>query len=451
MTQALASPATWTPSHASYAKDLLQTLDATVLSNPWIPADPTPKQAAFLIHPAREVLYGGSAGGGKTLALLMGALQYVDRPHYNAILFRRTYRDLALPGALLDMAAEWLAGTAAHWNAQRLTWQFPSGATLTFGAMDLEQDKYKYQGTALHFCGFDELTQFSESQYRYLFSRLRRLTDDDIPIRMRAASNPGGRGHAWTKLRFLDTPSADRAFIPAGLADNPYLDVDAYRASLANLDPLTRAQLLNGDWTARAQGGYFRREWFPLVDDWPREAYAVRYWDLAATAPRAGADPDWTAGAKVAMADGVYYVVDVQHVRASPEGVEALIRQCAALDGPNVPVFIELEPGASGKSIVDHYQRHVLAGYAVAGDRVTGPKVTRARVPSAAAQAGNVRLVRGPWIADFLDEAEPFPAGSHDDQVDALSGAFARVNSGGWAVGEYYKQLREKQKEATRR
>jgi len=46
----------------------------------------------------------------------MAALQYVDVPGYAAILFRRTFRDLALPGALMDRAREWLSGTDARWN-----------------------------------------------------------------------------------------------------------------------------------------------------------------------------------------------------------------------------------------------------------------------------------------------------------------------------------------------
>ena len=443
MTPATASAGIWTPSHASYAQRLLTTLDQTVLQNPWIPTDPTPKQAEFLVRPEREILYGGSAGGGKSAGLLMAALQYVDHPGYNAILFRRTYRDLALPGALLDMAADWLAGTAATWSAQRMTWSFPGGATLTFGAMDLEQDKYKYQGSAFSFIGFDELTQFSESAYRYLFSRLRRTVDDTIPLRMRATSNPGGRGHLWVKLRFLDERLPERAFIPAGLVDNPYLDADAYRASLANLDPVTRAQLLRGDWTARADGGYFRREWMPIVEQAPQAGYRVRYWDLAATAPKAGSDPDWTAGALVRFVDGVYYLEDLRHVRTTPEGVEALIRQCAELDGKGVPIYIEQEPGASGKSVIDHYQRRVLAGWAVKGDKVTGPKVTRARAVSAAAEAGNLRLVRGAWIPAWLDEAEAFPQGSHDDQVDAVAGAMSKVTGSGWAVQEYYRRKKE--------
>ncbi len=373
----------------------------------------------------------------------MAALQYVDVPGYNALILRRTYPELELAGGLIEMAAGWLSGTTARWSATHRTWTFPSGATLTFGALNEENDKYKYLGSAFHFVAYDELTRFTLSQFRYLFSRIRRSNTDRVPLRMRATSNPGGIGHSWVRQRFLEEPHRDRIFIPAGLADNPYLDATEYQKSLAHLDPVTRAQLLNGDWAARADGGYFRREWFEVVDAIPREAYTVRYWDLAATAPKPGTDPDWTAGAKVALQDGVYYLADLRHVRTTPDGVEALIRQTAQLDGYAVPVVIEQEPGSAGKTVIQHYQRRVLVGYTVRGDHVTGPKLTRARPVSAAAEAGNLKVVAGPWLNAFFDEAEAFPQGSHDDQIDAVSGAFGALSSSAWGITEYYRRLRE--------
>ena len=71
-----------------------------------------------------EAFYGGAAGGGKSIALLMAALQYVDVPGYAAIIFRRSYADLSLPGALMDRAHEWLGSTDAVWHEQIKTWVF---------------------------------------------------------------------------------------------------------------------------------------------------------------------------------------------------------------------------------------------------------------------------------------------------------------------------------------
>lgn len=403
-------------------------LAATILENPYIPHDPTIKQAKFLMTNEKEILFGGAAGGGKSDALLMAALQYVEKKDYAAILFRRTYADLSLPGALMERAQEWLQGTAARWSDKEKTWHFPGGGTLSFGYLENEKDKYRYQSAEFQFIGFDELTQFALSQYTYLFSRLRRLKGSTIPIRMRAASNPGGVGHEWVKQRFI---IGDRLFIPARLGDNPHIDADQYLQSLKELDPITRRQLQEGDWTASVKGNKFRREWFEIVDLAPSDIRRkVRYWDLAATEPKPGKDPDYTAGALLGEKDGIFYIYDIKRARLRPAGVEALVKQTAELDGKQTNIYIEQEPGSSGVNTIDHYARRILKGFTFRGSKTTGSKEVRANPVSAAAEAGNIRLVRGPWINDFLNEVEAFPTeGIHDDMVDAVSGAFEKLNS----------------------
>jgi hypothetical protein len=245
---------------------------ATVRMPQYCPHNPTYKQLLFLALKTEEGFYGGAAGGGKSDALLMAALQFVDVPNYASLIFRKTYSDLVLPGALMDRAKEWLAKTPAHWSEQEKTWRFPSGATLTFGYLDNDGDVYRYQSSEFQFIGFDELTQFKEFSYRYMFSRLRRLANSIVPLRVRAASNPGNIGHDWVKQRFItEGLLKQRPFIPATLDDNPFLDREQYVKSLDNLDPLTRQQLLKGDWSARSSGGKFKREWFKLVDAAPNE------------------------------------------------------------------------------------------------------------------------------------------------------------------------------------
>jgi predicted phage terminase large subunit-like protein len=182
--------------------------------------------------------------------------------------------------------------------------------------------------------------------------------------------------------------------------------------------------LKDGNWTVE-NGILFRREWFPIVDDYPHDASLVRYWDLAATADTGKNDPDWTSGCLMAQKDGRYWVVDVAHTRSTPLGVQQLIAQKAMSDGRKTGVWMEQEPGSGGVNTIDNYRRNVLNGYDFHPDKVTGSKMERARPLSAAAEAGNVSLVRGSWNESLLDELCAFPEGGHDDQVDAASGALS--------------------------
>lgn len=380
----------------------------------------------------REVLYGGAAGGGKSDALLMGALQFVDVPGYSAILFRRSYTDLALPDALMPRAQEWLANTDAHWHGQDKTWTFPSGATLTFGYLEYEKHKLRYQSSAFQYIGLDELTQFTETQYTYLFSRLRRLEGIEIPLRMRVASNPGGPGHDWVKQRFLVESSPERVFIPASLEDNPHLDRDEYRKSLRELDPTTRQQLLDGNWDVLPSGYMFRREWFPIIE--PHEAEQlykeggwrwVRFWDLAATPKTKSNDPDATAGLLMGTDGEKLVIADVIRVQEDSGAVKRLVGRTAEEDWREVAVRMEQEPGQSGKDQIREYRQNVLAQFDFKGVPSTGSKEVRARPVAGRAAEGDILLVRAAWNRPFLNELVRFPDDAvHDDQVDATSGAY---------------------------
>lgn len=229
----------------------------TLRQRSWCPQSPHEKQRIFLSLSCREALYGGAAGGGKTSSLLMAALQYVHVPDYSALILRRTYKDLAMTDAVMDRSKTWLAGTQARWSELEKRWRFPSGATIKFGHLDHDNDLDQYQGAAFHFIGFDEVTQFTERQYKYLLSRNRRGANSQIPLRIRATGNPGGRGHQWVFDRFvrhkpIDDPNIQ--FVPATLEDNPYLDREAYRKNLEQLDATTRAQLLEGLWVQDSTG-----------------------------------------------------------------------------------------------------------------------------------------------------------------------------------------------------
>src|SRR5438477_961115 len=248
------------------------------------PHTPTPRQQLFLDLEDLEAFYGGAAGGGKTDALLMAALQYVDVPGYSALLLMKSFADLSKPGALMDRAHEWLTGTGAQWHSLTKSWEFPNvggkAATLSFGYLQNDADKYNYRTAEYQFIGIDELTRFLEKTYTYLFSRLRRLkTASQVPIRMRSASNPaqpGEPGMQWVEGRFIPEdfdPQVEarlaprvltkegvddrtsrvitRSFVFARVEDNPYLDAAEYDLALSELDAVSHAQLREGDWKIR--------------------------------------------------------------------------------------------------------------------------------------------------------------------------------------------------------
>jgi hypothetical protein len=227
----------------------------SAMAIPYCPQEPTAAQRVFLALTTLDALYGGAAGGGKSSALLMRALKYADRPDHNALVLRRTFSDLAQPGALMDRAAEWLAPSGARWRAKEHRWELPSGSTLTFGYAENKATIIQnYQGAEYQTICVDELTQWRADEYQYLFSRLRRAKVSDVPLAGRGSANPGGIGHEWVKRRYVDDPTQQRPFISAKLADNPHIDQEAYLQSLEELDPITRAQLRDGVWALDAGG-----------------------------------------------------------------------------------------------------------------------------------------------------------------------------------------------------
>jgi predicted phage terminase large subunit-like protein len=395
---------------------------------------PTPRQAAFLLLPHREALYGGAVGGGKSLALLMAALQYVDVPGYNALIVRKSYPMLAQPGGLIFAARKLLLPMGVAWNASETQFLFPSGATLTFRHFEDQGAGANFQGGEFHFIGVDEATDFSEEQVLFLSSRLRRSPEHPFPLRLRLTAYPNGPGKEWIYRRYvLEGTKHGRPFVESRLEDNPYVDLASYDEWLRGLGHIRYEQFRRGNWTIREEGTLFKPAWFDdryiQENELPSGLKLCRAWDTAAS-DGAG---DYTAGVLLGRSkDGVWYVIDVRRIRRSPLGVERFIKATAERDegwakahGYRPPVVVmEQEPASAGKGMIDHYRRNVLPAHDFRSVSPSGSKQWRAEIVSARAEAKDIFICRGDWIGEFLDELATFPQGSHDDQVDALSAAY---------------------------
>lgn len=245
-----------------------------------------------------------------------------------------------------------------------------------------------------------------------------RWHEDDLAGRILASED----GPNWI---MVSLPAEAEASDPLGRVEGEALCPERYPISeLARI----RTVLGTASYTALyqqrptpAEGGMFKRQWFQLMMARPETvAGRLRYWDRAATE----AGGDYTVGTLMSVTpEGIIYIEDVQRGQWSTYDRDKIMRQTAELDGVAVQAWFEQEPGSSGVDSARAMMR-TLAGYSAHPDRVTGDKVIRAGPLAAQAEAGNVKLVRGPWVSPWLDELTTFPNAAHDDQVDSASGSY---------------------------
>jgi predicted phage terminase large subunit-like protein len=393
-------------------------------------------QAEFFYSECREILYGGAAGGGKSAALTALPGRWAHKKGFLAVTFRRETTQL---DDLIKKAKEFFSKLfpgirPVHTPHFRYT--FPAGGESLFRHLNDSKDFAGYDGWQINLLCFDELTHFTEQQYKALCARVR-CADPSLPRLIRSTSNPGGEGHEWVKkhwgawldpkfeapglpIRFAEDgvtrlPPAkpgevwwirtikgreeyfrecvaepgkpitlSRTFIPAKLSDNPSLEADVeYRAQLESLDAVRREQLIEGNWLARyAAGLLFKRSWVEILPERPPGIIqTVRAWDLASTEKSGlGSDnPDYTSGVLMGLLDGMpqrYVVLDVVRGRWTPGQVLEIAKQTAVIDGPQTAIFIAQDPGQAGKFQIAEYAKH-FDGYRFLSSTETGSKIQR--------------------------------------------------------------------------
>jgi hypothetical protein len=259
------------------------------------------RQQLALDSEADVLLYGGAAGGGKS-DLILGAA--VTR-HKRSIIFRREFKQLR---ELIDRSRE-VIGESGRFNENLHLWRdLPGGGMLEFGGVKKESDKSNYKGRAHDLKAFDEITEFTESQFRFLIAWTRSTIkgqrsrvictcnpptedegswiiqywapwlDDEHPnpaepgelrwfaiIDGRETEVEDGKPFVHGEERI--TPHS-RTFIPAKLDDNPYLRDSGYRTVLQSLPEPLRSQLLAGDFGVSAVPNPFQ----VIPTAWVKEA-----------------------------------------------------------------------------------------------------------------------------------------------------------------------------------
>ena len=225
----------------------------------------------------------------------------------------------------------------------------------------------------------------------------------------------GGNGEQWEHVCLPAITAEGKALWP----EKHTLD-DLYRMEKA------APYVFSGQYLQRPappEGGIIKPDAIAPIDALPAGNIRwIRGWDLAASVTG-----DYTTGARLGkLPDGRFVIADMVRLRCGPDERDAALVNTARSDGIGVRISLPQDPGQAGKTQALYLTRK-LAGYRVSTSPESGDKVTRAEPLAAQINVGNVLMLRGPWNDALKEEMRMFPNGVHDDQIDALSRAFAEL------------------------
>lgn len=428
---------------------------------------------------------GGAAGGGKTFALLLSALRYVNVPGFNCTIFRKNFNQIFVQGGLYDESIEAYSGFAgATLRKGDASWIFNDRngnqvAKVSFAHIERREDVDRWQGSQICELCFDEITHFQRETFFYMLSRNRstcgvkpfvRATcnpdadswvadfiswwidqDTGYPIRERSGVKrwfmrrnneivwADTKRELWEQFDLKEPEERAEpksvTFISSSIYDNrALLEADPqYLANLKALPEVERERLLKGNWKIKPSAGlYFKRiQVGSFIQVIPDDVVSwVRCWDLAATSEKENKEAAYTAGVLMGKRkNGRYVVADVINKQLSASEVRKLILHTAQQDRArfkNVTVRLPKDPGQAGKEQAQSYIK-LLSGFTVKAVAESGSKEARAEPMAAQWQAGNFDLVIADWNEPYLLQLENFPEGRLKDMVDASANAFTEI------------------------
>lgn len=441
-------------------------------------------QEQFLGSSSTITLYSGSAGAGKTFALVLNMVKFAARQNSTIICFRRTSTQIRGPGSVWAEASRIFKQMFpdARIRSRDLEIYIPAtNSVVKFAHLQHISDVSNHLGSQFSVVVFDEATTFEpfEEFILPLMGRMRNANVDYVPQMFWATNPKYNHGiYHWIKDFYLDEngiplkersnveryfvmkdnkpvwfdtrseaeelygsgpTSPVRSFrsIRAHVTDNiPLLKANPdYLANLQALPEIKKRIFLDGSWTSREEeAGYFKREWCKIVP-FPNMLAnkRVRAWDLASVKPAsANPDPDWTRGTLVSKdKNNIYTVEDIVSLRDRPHEVEMLIYETAKQE-LGVTQVIAIDPGQAGIA----YANTIKAKLAEMGAycklvKTNKSKLTRFLPFSALSESGRVQFVKAEWLEDCLSELENFNGeknNGHDDIADTISDAVLALN-----------------------
>jgi predicted phage terminase large subunit-like protein len=314
-------------------------------------------------------------------------------------------------------------GVLRSFNKTDMTAQLVNGTNVLFRSAD-EPDRLR--GVNLGWFFLDEGALCTQETWLILLGRLR-----ESPGKAWICTTP--RGFDWLHETFVKASSPDYAVIRSSTRDNSFLPADFVKRLESQYTHQWQQQEIEGAF-CELEGTLFKRHWFQIVEHAPDVHQLVgertalrwhRYWDLAASTRQ---QADFSASACVALSpEGDVYIQNVLKLKAE----WPVVRRCIIETAEREPrVQLGIESAMHGLAAVQELRTlPELLGTAIKSICVDRDKISRALPVAARAEQGKVKLIRGDWISNFLDEATAFPHGAHDDQVDAVSGAFQMIST----------------------